>query len=132
MHRHRGSEWSRKDNLCERIFAASRESNPLCECRSDRRRLVTIEATYLRRINSWKQSGYGIEIVYLRLDSVDLAIRRIAARVLQGGHDVVRRDVIRRFTRGWVNFKTSYRPMADSWAIYDNSGAHPVLLDKQS
>jgi predicted ABC-type ATPase len=88
--------------------------------------------TYLRRINSWKHSGYGIEIVYLRLDSVDLAIRRIAARVLQGGHDVLRRDVIRRFTRGWVNFKTSYRPMADSWAIYDNSGAHPVLLDKQS
>ena len=47
-------------------------------------------------MESWKQIGYRIEIVYLRLDSVDLALRRIAARVLQGGHDVARRDVIRR------------------------------------
>ena len=53
--------------------------------------------TYLRRMKAWKQAGYRIEIVYLRLDSIDLALRRIAARVLQGGHDVARRDVIRRF-----------------------------------
>jgi predicted ABC-type ATPase len=56
--------------------------------------------TYLRRIKSWKQSGYRIEIVYLRLDSIDLAIRRIAARVRQGGHDVARRDVIRASSAG--------------------------------
>jgi predicted ABC-type ATPase len=88
--------------------------------------------TYLRRMESWKQTGYRIEIVYLRLDSVDLALRRIAARVLQGGHDVARRDVIRRFRRGWENFESIYRPMAESWAIYDNSGASPVLLEQQA
>ena len=88
--------------------------------------------TYLRRMESWKQVGYRIEIVYLRLDSVDLALRRIAARVLQGGHDVARRDVIRRFKRGWENFESIYRPMAESWAIYDNSGASPVLLEQQA
>jgi predicted ABC-type ATPase len=87
---------------------------------------------YLRRINNWKQTGYRIEIVYLRLDSVDLAMRRIAARVLQGGHDVARRDVIRRFKRGWDNFESIYRPMAESWAIYDNSGTSPVLLEKHA
>jgi len=73
--------------------------------------------TYLRRINNWKQTGCRIEIVYLRLDSVDLAMRRIAARVLQGGHDVAKRDVVRRFKRGWDNFESIYRPMAESWAI---------------
>jgi predicted ABC-type ATPase len=77
----------------------------------------------------WKRAGYRVEIIYLRLDSVNLAMRRIAARVIQGGHDVSRRDVIRRFKRGWQNFESIYRPMADSWAIYDNSGASPVLLD---
>jgi predicted ABC-type ATPase len=87
--------------------------------------------TYLRRMESWKQAGYRIEIVYLRLDSVDLALRRIAARVVQGGHDVARRDVIRRFKRGWANFESIYRPMAESWAIYDNSGPSPVLLEQQ-
>jgi predicted ABC-type ATPase len=87
--------------------------------------------TYVRRMESWKQAGYRIEIVYLHLDSVELALRRIAARVLQGGHDVPRRDVIRRFKRGRVNFETIYRPMAESWAVYDNSGASPVLLEKK-
>src|SRR5271156_6343012 len=61
--------------------------------------------TYLRRMEAWKRAGYRTEIAYLRLDSVDLALRRIVARVLQGGHDVARRDVVRRFKRGWANFE---------------------------
>lgn len=87
--------------------------------------------TYLRRMEAWKQAGYRVEIVYLRLDSVDLALRRIAARVLQGGHDVARRDVIRRFKRGWANFERIYRPISESWAVYDNSGTAPVLLERK-
>jgi predicted ABC-type ATPase len=45
---------------------------------------------YVRRLKAWKQAGYRIEIVYLRLRSPELALRRIAARVRQGGHDVPR------------------------------------------
>jgi predicted ABC-type ATPase len=86
--------------------------------------------TYVRRLRSWKRSGYRIEIVYLRLSSAQLALRRIAARVRQGGHDVPRADVIRRFSRGWLNFERMYRPLADSWAVYDNSGRAPRLLEK--
>jgi len=82
-------------------------------------------------MKAWKQADYRIEIVYLRLDSVDLAWRRIAARVLQGGHDVARRDVIRRFKRGWANFESGYRPISESWAVYDNSGNSPVLLERK-
>jgi hypothetical protein len=60
-------------------------------------------------------------MVYLRLRSAQLAPRRIAARLRQGGHDVPRADVVRRFSRGWDNFQQIYRPLADSWAVYDNS-----------
>jgi predicted ABC-type ATPase len=87
--------------------------------------------TYVRRMESWKLAGYRIEIVYLRLDSVQLALRRVATRVRQGGHNVPRRDVIRRFRRGWANFESVYRPMAVSWAVYDNSGAKPRLLERK-
>ena len=108
-----------------------REIDRLAESRENFAFETTLSGlTYLRRMKYWKQTGYRIEIVFLRLDSVDLAMRRIAARVLQGGHDVQRRDVIRRFRRGWENFESMYRPMADSWAIYDNSGTSPVLLEK--
>lgn len=84
---------------------------------------------HVRRLFKWKSWGYRIEILFLRLDSPTLALRRIAARVRQGGHDVSRTDVLRRFARGWDNFQTVYRPLADAWVVYDNSGAKPHLLE---
>jgi predicted ABC-type ATPase len=76
---------------------------------------------YLNRLRRWKAAGYRIEIVYLHLPSARLALRRIAARVQQGGHDVPRVDVVRRFSRSWENFNRHYRPLADHWEIYDNT-----------
>ena len=85
---------------------------------------------YLNRLKRWKSSGYYIEISYLRLSSPQLGIRRIAARVKQGGHHVPRADVLRRFKRGWLNFQRYYCTLADAWAVYDNSGKQPVLLEQ--
>lgn len=85
--------------------------------------------TYLGLLNRWKTAGYQIEIVFLSLASVHIALQRIAARVRQGGHDVPRADVIRRFDRSWRNFQTLYRPIAHTWAVYDNSEDAPRLLE---
>lgn len=86
--------------------------------------------TYLNRLKRWKRAGYRIEIIYLRIPSPRLAVRRIAARVKQGGHDVPRADVIRRFTRSWNNFAKHYRLLANAWSVYDNSTAVPRLLEQ--
>jgi predicted ABC-type ATPase len=86
--------------------------------------------TYVSRLKSWKRAGYRIDIVYLKLSSSRLALRRVAARVRQGGHNVPQADVVRRFVRGWDNFQRVYRSLADSWAVYDNSGRAPQLLEK--
>jgi len=87
--------------------------------------------TYLSRIKKWKSAGYQIEIIFLRLASAQLAFRRIAARVKQGGHDVPRADVLRRFRRGLENFESDYKLLADFWKIYDNSGSRPQLLEEK-
>jgi predicted ABC-type ATPase len=87
--------------------------------------------SYAPRLHRWRIAGYRVEIVFLRLVSSELAWRRVAERVRQGGHDVRRADVLRRFERGWRNFERVYRPLADSWAVYDNSGPRPVLVEKQ-
>jgi predicted ABC-type ATPase len=108
-----------------------REIDRLAAARTDFAFETTFSGlTYVRRLQAWKQAGYRIELVYLRLRSAELALRRIAARVRQGGHDVPRADVVRRFSRGWRNFQRIYRPLADSWAVYDNSGRAPRLLEK--
>ncbi len=86
--------------------------------------------TYITRLKRWKVAGYRIEIVYLRISSPQLALRRIAARVKQGGHNVPRRDVLRRFTRSRNNFEKHYRLLADAWSVYDNSGTTPKFLER--
>jgi predicted ABC-type ATPase len=86
--------------------------------------------TYLRRLKRWKAAGYRVEIIYLRISSPQLTLRRIAARVKQGGHNVPSRDVRRRFTRSWNNFVTHYRLLAEAWSVYDNSGTTPRLLEQ--
>ena len=113
-----------------RIFLG--ELDRLAKCRADFAFETTLSGmVYLARLRRWKTAGYRIEMVYLRLGSPRLSLRRIAARVKQGGHDVSPVDVLRRFTRSWHNFQAAYRPLADAWAVYDNSGEKPRLLDQQ-
>jgi predicted ABC-type ATPase len=85
--------------------------------------------THAARLAQLKAKGYRIEIVFLKIKSPQLALRRIAARVRQGGHNIPRADVLRRFERSWSNFTTIYRPLADAWWVYDNSGL-PTLLEQ--
>jgi predicted ABC-type ATPase len=88
--------------------------------------------THAHRLRSWKAAGYRVEIIFLKLSSPTLALRRVAGRVKQGGHNVPRADVLRRYARGWKNFEQIYRPLADAWAVYDNSGQSPRLLEQGS
>ena len=88
--------------------------------------------TYLKLLKQWKADGYQIEIVFLSLPSVALALQRIAVRVRQGGHDVPRADVVRRFRRSSKNFQMLYQDLADKWSVYDNSGAVPRLVEGKS
>jgi predicted ABC-type ATPase len=84
---------------------------------------------YVHRIKFLKAAGCRIEIFYLRVDSARLAVRRIAIRVRQGGHFVPDEDVFRRFDRSWNNFVSIYQQLADFWAVYDNTGNEPTLVE---
>ena len=85
--------------------------------------------TYGRNIADWKTRGYHVKIVFLRLPSVDIAIRRVRQRVAQGGHNVSEPIIRRRYDRGWTNFEQTYRNLADSWQLYDASRWPPVFVD---
>lgn len=84
---------------------------------------------YLRRIAAWRAQGYRVSLFFLRLSSVETAIARVAARVRQGGHDIPETVIRRRYASGIRNFQTYYRQAVSDWAIYDNSGIEPVLLE---
>ncbi len=62
---------------------------------------------------------------------VELALARIRDRVAQGGHDVPVTDVRRRFGRSMQNFWKVYRPLLDSWTVFNTSTAPPALIAKE-
>jgi predicted ABC-type ATPase len=78
---------------------------------------------YIDLCRSAKERGYRITLYFISLSSVDLTLERIAFRVQRGGHNVSESLVRRRFERSFNNFFTMYRPLADSWEMYDNSSS---------
>jgi predicted ABC-type ATPase len=91
---------------------------------------TTLSGTaYLRHIEAWHRLNYHVSLFFLCLPSVEMALARVAERVRQGGHDVPEVVVRRRFAAGLRNFQSHYRDVVDAWAIYDNSGDEPALLE---
>ncbi|MFH1901556.1 MAG: zeta toxin family protein [Candidatus Omnitrophota bacterium] len=86
---------------------------------------------YVGLLTELKTRGYALHLFFLWLPSAELAIARIKERVREGGHHVPAEDVRRRFTRGINNFFTQYEPVFDSWMLFDNSKAKPVLIAKR-
>jgi len=85
--------------------------------------------TYMRMIPNWQAEGYNVKLFFLTLPSAEMAIARVAERVRQGGHNVSEDVIRRRFSAGRTNFDLLYRDIVDSWALYNNDGDEPELID---
>lgn len=83
---------------------------------------------FARPIDRWRLAGYQVSLIFLSLPSAELALQRVAQRVRQGGHAVADEVVRRRFDRGRECFGTLYKPLVDTWVLYDNAGEAPILI----
>jgi predicted ABC-type ATPase len=88
--------------------------------------------SYLRTIRRLKKQGYALHIYFLWIPSVELALARIRKRVSEGGHDIPEPVARRRFERSARNFFVRYRPLADSWSLFDNSRLAPTTIATES
>ena len=84
---------------------------------------------YARLIREWRQDGYRIKLIFLRLASVEIALDRVRNRVAQGGHSIEPEIIQRRFHKGLDNFANLYKNLVTAWAEYDNSGEIPEMID---
>ena len=87
---------------------------------------------YARHIPLWRGQGYRAKLFFLRLPTPEMAVARVAQRVLEGGHDVPEEVIRRRFDAGRRNFEQIYRGLVDGWILYDNSGDEPKRLAEES
>jgi len=88
--------------------------------------------TYLKHFQNFKKKGYNLHLFFLWIPSSQLAIVRIKDRVAEGGHHVPKEDVKRRFERSIVNFFTVYRPLLNTWLLFNNSEKQPKLIAKKN
>lgn len=77
--------------------------------------------SFTRLIVRAQLCGYRVTLLYVALPSVQLAKRRVARRVKEGGHSIPDNIIERRFYRSLGNLMYRYRVVVDEWFVYDNS-----------
>jgi predicted ABC-type ATPase len=87
---------------------------------------------YGKLIPEWQKKGYRIKLFYLKLPDSEFSIALVNQRVKEGGHSVPEDVIRRRFKTGWNNFQRLYKNLVDEWALYDNAGEHPILINEGS
>ena len=85
---------------------------------------------YARRIPSWKARGYRVDLIYVRLPSVEASIARVARRVALGGHGVPEADLHRRFGRSVQNLEMLYKPLVDAWRVWEGRDGGAIVVER--
>ena len=75
----------------------------------------------LNTVRAVQAEGYYVTVLYFWLNSPDLAVKRVKARVAAGGHNIPEETVRRRYRVGINYFFNDYAPICDRWILADNS-----------
>jgi predicted ABC-type ATPase len=84
--------------------------------------------SYAKTITNARNKGYQATMVFFWLDSIDLAIERVKTRVREGGHNIPKNVIARRYTSGLKNLFDLYIPISDYWMIFNNSVSPSELI----
>ncbi len=77
--------------------------------------------TLLKTVKMAQEAGYTVTLLYFWLNSPELAVERVRARVEAGGHDIPEETIRRRYNVGIYYFFNSYSPICERWILADNS-----------
>ena len=100
--------------------------------------------SYVKLVKMAQKQGYYVSLLFFSLATPEQAVRRVAKRVSQGGHNIPTDVVYRRYASGLKNLFQLYMDTVDFWAHYDNSdcptrkiaygwkGAETTVLDDET
>ena len=77
--------------------------------------------TLLKIVKAAQDAGYTVTLLYFWLNSPELAIARVKARVAAGGHNIPEETIRRRYNVGIDYFFHYYAPVCERWILADNS-----------
>ena len=76
--------------------------------------------SYVNLVHHAQTLGYKVHLIFFFLENEEQAIKRVAQRVSNGGHNIPEDDIRRRFKRGIYNLVHLYLPICDSVLVYNN------------
>ena len=85
--------------------------------------------SYVSFIQKAKEQGYKVTLVFVYLNSIELAKQRVKDRVSKGGHHIEAEVIERRYHAGLKNFLHLYMPVCDLWMLIDNSSENFELTE---
>lgn len=96
------------------------------------RKTFAIETTlatrsYAALVHKVHDRGYNVVLLFFWLPSPEIAVKRVAKRVSEGGHNIPSETIYRRYWLGLQNFFDIFIDIVDSWSFYDNLNT-PVEL----
>jgi len=87
--------------------------------------------SYKQKIEWAQANGYGGTLVVFWLDSPNMAKKRVAQRVAEGGHSIPSQTIERRYYNGIANLFAIYIDMVDICYIFDNSEGERTPIAKK-
>lgn len=76
------------------------------------------------------EQGYRIHLFFIWLPTAEQSVERVARRFRMGGHSIPPDIIRRRHALGLRNFFDLYAPIADYWALYENSSRLKRVAEK--
>ena len=84
--------------------------------------------SYKQKIEWAQANGYEVTLLFFWLDSPNMAKKRVAQRVAEGGHSIPSQTIERRYHNGITNLFVIYIDMVDICYIFDNSEGRKELI----
>ena len=112
-------------NATDSVLQAARHAQDIREKCLDERRSLAFETVLsmpdkIDFIQRAKNAGFFIRLFFVSTDSPTINAKRVAMRVMQGGHDVPIGRIISRYTRSLANCSPALK-LANRGYVYDNS-----------
>ena len=87
--------------------------------------------SYKQKIEWAQANGYEVTLLFFWLDSPNMAKKRVAQRVAEGGHSIPSQTIERRYHNGIANLFAIYMDMVDICYIFDNSEGERTPIAKK-
>jgi len=84
--------------------------------------------TFAARARHLQSLGFHFRLFFVYAPDPEFCIRRVAARVGSGGHDIPSETVRRRYHSGVRNFVKLYLPIADEWWLVRNANEGGIRI----